>query len=161
MRFTSNTTGKSYNCTSSQLRATLISATGQAPLLVSSNVAWTFPASGSCTVTGGLSVNIGCTTSENWVVLGITVSGITAGQAGLDCTVSLSASPTCRVRIAGSVPMQFDNLGTVTVPNTGQSLAATGSTCTTLPNDTSVTVSTPAGPSIIYAVSPLFTLSVS
>jgi hypothetical protein len=163
-KFTSNRALKVYNCATSAFRATLGSAAGGAPLPISSNVNWGF--GGPCTVTGGLNVGFACTNVENFTVDGVTVAGVTPGQVGLDCTVSVVGAR-CSVQIVGSVLVSYDNAtSTVTVLTTGQTLVAqnssngAGGACAPLPNDTSVTFSNAAGANLVLTVAPATTITV-
>ena len=61
------------------------------------------------------------------------------------CTAAVTGAPTCSVNIGGGVLGDHNNLlGQITVSASSQTLAATGSTCATLPNDTSVTFTGPS-----------------
>lgn len=92
---------------------------------------------------------------------GGTVAGLTPGRMILDCVESVSA--TCSVHFTGTLTTTYDNATRVLAVNSpgGQSVFATGSTCTFLPNDTSVTIGATNGGNLNFLVSPATTITVT
>lgn len=162
-QFRFNTVRRTVNCTSSTLRAT-----SQPPGVYTTPLPFTFAnlqfSFTTCTLTGGLTVTVDCTsTIARWQAIGLTAGGVTPNQiTNNSCTVSQSA--TCSVRINGSVSGSYDNTAnilTVFGSSSGQSLMAPGSTCSTLPNDPSITFSRSGGGNVDYAVAPVTTMTVT
>lgn len=166
------TNRRSLNCTTSGATATLASNTGALPLAVSTNLVPLFGAGfggGRCTVTGGAGITVDCSASPATLsVTGATVSGVTPGTiSGIRCSVRLNGSTTCSVNVTnaagtggGSVTGSYNNTGSLTVNVAGQSLFATGSTCTTLPNDSSTSFTDASGNALVYSISPVQTVTV-
>jgi hypothetical protein len=162
-QLTLNTAAKTLNCTTSGATATLASATGTLPLTISSNLVPLFGSSfggGRCTVTGGIGITVACGNST-LKVTGLTSGGVTAGSiTGISCTITVTGS-SCRNVVAGGVVGSFDNATSIlTVATTGQTLAATGSTCTTLPNDASASFTDSTRAALRYAIAPTTTVNV-
>jgi hypothetical protein len=157
-RFTLPTARKTINCTNLVFTDTLVSgATGTLPLAISNNLH--FLCTGTASIAGGTSVTIGCNaTTVLWVTASHTGTSITpVSITGIGCTISAGGS--CSVRIGGSVAGSFDNIpSALTVDTTGQSLAATGSTCAALPNDANVLLSDLSGGSSVFTVGPAQTI---
>lgn len=139
-QFTMNTTRRTLNCTTASMTATLASATGVFPLSISTNAQLAFS---GCRVVGGLNITVTCGNTETWAVTGSTVSSTTPGKlSGINCLASASGAPSCSVRIAGSTLLSYYTASPqrLTLQTFGQFLVASGSTCATLPNDSSVTL---------------------
>jgi hypothetical protein len=156
-------TSKVLNCTTSSATATLAGGS----TTVTSNLQPAF--GGPCTATGGIGIGVTCLATGRLVVTGPTASGSTPGRlSGIDCTVTVTGS-TCSVNVRGSVDGSYANptSSTLTVSNTVQSLAATGSTngrgstCASLPNDANARFTDQNGNPLAYAISPAQTVTVT
>lgn len=157
LQYSFNTARRTVDCTTSSVRATLGSAAGASPLAISTNLAWGLS---GCTQTGGLRFFWTCSANQNLSVTGATAAGVTTATAGIDCVESISA--TCSVHITGRMSVTYNNLTSqlTLISPSGQSIFATGSTCSTLPNDVSVTMGSSTGGNLVFTVSPLTTVSV-
>jgi hypothetical protein len=148
-----------FNCTGATFSATLASSSGAFPLAITSNYQQQFS---GCRIAGGISYNDTCTASASLGATAVTTSGVTPfSLTGLNCTATLSGSPSCTARITGSLTQSYSNTtGQLSVPVTGQSITVSGSTCTsTIPNGTA-TFSNTSGGTFVYTVSPATTISV-
>lgn len=167
MQFALRTARRNINCTRFGFTATLHNASGTLPLAISTDL--TFVCTGTATVTGGLAVSIACGPAT-LSVTALTVGGDTPiSITGIRCTVTVNGSSACRVMITnaagtggGSVTGTFHNAtSTLTVNTSGQNLATTGSTCTSiLPNDSAVLLSDLTGAALVFTVTPATTISV-
>jgi hypothetical protein len=157
---TLNTARRTFNCSNAGFTATLNrGGTGVTlPFAIATNYQQTFS---SCRLTGGISYTDSCTATASLNVTALTASGVTpTSVTGISCVISVSGS--CRVNLSGSVPTTYNNAAnTLTVGLTGQSIVLTGSTCTTLPNETSALFSNSAGGAFVYSVSPAQTINAS
>jgi hypothetical protein len=165
MRISFLTTGKVVNCTTSRYTVTLASNAGPTPLVIGSNLQWSF--GGPCTVTSGAGVTLSCTAGENFTVDGTTsVGGETPGSIGFDCTVAVTGS-NCRVRITGGVLHTYRNNATSATDSidlAGQTLLPNNSddgsgsrpprTCPLLPNDTRAQLTNSTGGALVLTVAP-------
>jgi hypothetical protein len=160
VQFVFNTTRKTITCTTATFTATLA---GGSPLITFDMV----PTYSSCRLVGGPPISGPCS-SNNLTVTGSTSSGLTPiSLTNFICTPTVTGS-TCSVRFTnvlgtggGTFSGRFNNTGSqLSIAVTGQSLAASGSTCSTLPNDTSVTMSSviPGG-AVVYVVTPTQTIT--
>ena len=151
-----NTARRTLNCTTSGFTGTLASNSGTPPLAVSTDIQMRFS---GCRMTGGVNYTFTCMSTSSLTAMSATASGSTPmSLTGIFCVEAVSA--TCRVNVSGSLPMSFNNSGsTLALLTAGQRLAATGSTCTILPNDTSVTLSDATGNALYYYVSPATTIT--
>jgi hypothetical protein len=168
-RWTFRNTGKTFDCTTSRFVATLTPGTSTGvtlPFAVASDLQFAFGP--PCTMTGGLGFAFSCDPSASLRVTGSTVAGDTPlAITNVVCQLSLTGS-TCTVRILGSVRGNYSN-GSVslTVASSGQSLVAVGSsngrgsTCASLPNDTSVSFTDGSGNSLVFAVTPSSSITVT
>jgi hypothetical protein len=156
--WTFNTARRTVNCTMSDFTARLVTSNaGSFPLGITTNLQMLFS---TCTLTGGLTVTLACIPNGGWAVTGRTTTA-TPGIANTSCRVSLSG--TCHVDITGSFLMSYSTItgwAEVASPS-GQSFAATGSTCPTLPNDASVTFASYRPGSIFYIMSPYQSMTAS
>jgi hypothetical protein len=159
-QFRFSTVARTINCTTTSYTARYVSGTFTGvtlPFAISTNLQ---PLFSLCRITGGLNTTVLCPAATS---LNIT-AGLGMGRAAMtltsfSCTVSIGT--TCSVRIGGSVTATHDDAtGTLRVSGTGQSLAATGSTngsggtCTTLPNDPTMTFLDATGTDELYTESP-------
>jgi hypothetical protein len=158
-QWTFNTARRTVNCTMSDFTARLATGNGGSfPLGISTNLQ---PAFSTCTLTGGLRPAIACGATGGWAVTGRTIGSTTPGTAHVSCQISITG--TCSVNIAGSFAFNYSNATgwAELVSPSGQSLVASGSTCTALPNDFSVTFGIVGGGSIFYIVSPYQSMTAS
>jgi hypothetical protein len=147
---------KTWSCTSSSTTGT--AASNASGLLVSSNVKLDFS---GCSFVGGLGLTIACSSTANISATAATAAGNTPGAiTSISCHIFVTSSTSCRVMVNGSMGMTFNDpaagLGArITTDVDHQSLTATSSTCTLLPNDGSVrfSASTP-GTSSVYTLTP-------
>jgi hypothetical protein len=164
VQWTLNTAAKTLNCTTAGFTATLASATGTLPLTIATNLTWLFGSAfggGRCTVTGGVGYTSSCG-AATFKATAVTTGSVTPlSMTGISCAESLAGS-SCRVVITGGVTASFDNATSrLTLNTTGQTLVASGSTCTTLPNDTSVSLTDSTRSALVYAITPSTTINVT
>jgi hypothetical protein len=134
-----NTAGRTIVCTGSGYTATLNTGGSGVtlPYTISTNFQFRFT---GCRLNNGLPVTITCSPTASLNVTAATAGSVSQMSiTGISCVISASA--TCTVNLTGRVLADYDNAtNRLTIPTTGQSLSLTGSTCASLPNDTSVTL---------------------
>jgi hypothetical protein len=165
-QFTFNTARRTISCTGSALNATSQPPGRYLGVALPFTYANTQLSFSGCTLTGGIRAPVGCAgTIALWQGTRLTAGGVTPNQiTNNSCAITLSG--TCYGTIAGSVSGSYDNTAnklTVTSPG-GQGLAFTKgalSTCTTLPNDPSITYAGVPGPDVVYAIAPVSTMTVT
>jgi hypothetical protein len=129
------------------------------PYTIATNLQLTF--TGCWVLPGGTPVTIACSATATFSLTGLTSSWVTPGRvSGNSCTVTVTAS-TCSVRLAGMVlTSHSDATAQVTIPTSGQSLIASGSTdgrsgtCSVLPNAFGLTLANDTGGALVFAESP-------
>jgi hypothetical protein len=145
-------------CTGGTSSGTVFSASGRYPIAVSVNTQPIFTGCRFAT----LNTDIVCRPTGVLAVTADTdASGVTPVQlTGLNCTISLTGTPTCNVIVTGSVRGQFANTGSqLTILRTGQSLTAAGSTCTSTFQNGAVGFSSAVGFDVAYSVTPTTTIN--
>jgi hypothetical protein len=159
IQLTFNTAGRTLNCTSGEFTTTTMSTvTGTAPLRFGTITPVLPSSGGSCTITGGVAVNIACLPGDLYAWGPRTRGDVTeVWVPGMSCVVAVTGAASCRANFNGSANGAFDNLvHQLTVYVIGQRLIVSGSTtglggtCAVLPNDASMTLSRLSGGSLVF-----------
>lgn len=160
VQFVLNTARKTITCSQLSFTATLAtSVTGPLPLTIATDL--TFVCGGTATLVGGLRLTMACGAATLKVTATTVGGGTPMAIYGIGCRFTISGS-TCSVNLNGGVTARWSNTSSrLTVDTSGQTLAATGSTCTSLPNDASVTFSDARAAAVVFAVTPTQTISVT
>jgi hypothetical protein len=142
--------GTRINCGTSSFTATFRNPMTP-PLIVANDLQLRFA---TCTRLGGIVLTVACTNRAVLTATGASVSGVTpASLTGINCVFSVTGG--CSAALSGGVTGFFTNASSsLTINTTGQTLAFSGSTCTsTLPNG-ATTFTNSTGGAAVYRVNP-------